>query len=307
MRNRRRPPATPRRPDLSVFTILTWADAHLARTRHWPNINSGRIAGAIDDTWHRIDDAIRRGYRGLPRNSGLSLARVLTIFRGVRNSEYPPNLNGREIAKWARAHHRRTGRWPNEKSGAVRGAPGETWLAIDMALRKGRRGLFGGSSLARLLEKRFGVRNPATLRQLQIGQILKWADSYHNRAGRWPNSRSDPVALPHGETWGAINAALVNGRRGLPPGSSLFKLLASNRASPRTRSDVVSLSIAEVLRWCRSHKRRSGAWPTKRSGPIAESAGDTWEAVDVALRHGYRGLPGGSSLAGLRGKHPHDR
>jgi hypothetical protein len=302
MRKRRRAYTTPRRPELSVPTILTWADAHFERTRRWPNVNSGQIVDAEDDTWDRIDDSLRRGYRGLPRNSGFSLARVLNTFRGVRNSEYPPKLNVRDLVKWVRTHHRRTGQWPNEKSGAVRDAPGETWLAIDMSLRKGRRGLSGGSSLARLLENRFGVRNMANLCRLHLTQILSWADAFRKRTARWPNSESDPIALPRGETWSAIDAALINGRRGLPAGSSLAKLLARKRGARRSRSDVQSLTISKIVSWCRSYKRRFGAWPTKRSGPIADSIGDTWDAVDAALRLGYRGLKGGSSLARVLSK-----
>ena len=34
-----------------------------------------------------------------------------------------------------------TGRWPRIWSGAIAGAPGETWVNINQALGKGRRGL----------------------------------------------------------------------------------------------------------------------------------------------------------------------
>ena len=32
------------------------------------------------------------------------------------------------------------------------------------------------------------------------------------------------------------------------------------------------------------------------SGPVQESSEENWSALDLALRRGYRGLPGGSSL-----------
>ena len=38
------------------------------------------------------------------------------------------------------------------------------------------------------------------------------------------------------------------------------------------------------------------------SGPIAEAPGETWKSVDLALRYGYRGLPGGASLARLQSR-----
>ena len=66
------------------------------------------------------------------------------------------------------------------------GAPGETWLAADMALRHGRRGLPGGSSLAMLLADKRGVRNTWTRPDLSIAQILMWVDAHHLKTGHWP-------------------------------------------------------------------------------------------------------------------------
>jgi hypothetical protein len=60
-------------------------------------------------------------------------------------------LTVEQILAWADLHHARTGRWPNQHSGAVAGAPGENWSAINQALWQGNRGLPGGDSLTRLL------------------------------------------------------------------------------------------------------------------------------------------------------------
>jgi hypothetical protein len=54
---------------------------------------------------------------------------------------------------WADAHHARTGRWPHRYSGLVLEAPGESWDRINGALREGHRGLPGGDSLAKLLDR----------------------------------------------------------------------------------------------------------------------------------------------------------
>ena len=54
---------------------------------------------------------------------------------------------------WAEAHHKATGRWPACRSGPIAQSSAETWMAIEQALRKGSRGLPGGSSLAKLLRK----------------------------------------------------------------------------------------------------------------------------------------------------------
>jgi hypothetical protein len=64
----------------------------------------------------------------------------------------PPLTEG-EVLAWADAHHARTGGWPSANTGGVAGVPGQSWAAIDEALRRGRRGLPGGDTLARLLDR----------------------------------------------------------------------------------------------------------------------------------------------------------
>jgi hypothetical protein len=59
-------------------------------------------------------------------------------------------------------------------------------------------------------------------------QLLAWADAHHAHTGQWPNARSGSVLAVPGETWSGINAALRNGYRGLPGGSSLFWFLAQH-------------------------------------------------------------------------------
>jgi hypothetical protein len=69
-----------------------------------------------------------------------------------------PRLSAAQVLAWAEAHRLRTGAWPGTASGPVQeGLAGETWRRIDNALRLGLRGLEGGSSLARLLERERGV------------------------------------------------------------------------------------------------------------------------------------------------------
>ena len=73
----------------------------------------------------------------------------------MRNIKDLPNLTIEQILKWADKHKKRTGEWPRQKSGEVTtGTPGETWLGIDHSLRRGSRGLPGGSSLAKLLDEK---------------------------------------------------------------------------------------------------------------------------------------------------------
>ena len=83
--------------------------------------------------------------------------------------------------------------------------------------------------------------------------------------------------------------------------------------SVRSRRTIQSkLSVARILAWADAYRRRAGAWPHSRSGPIPEAPGENWAAIDQALKLGYRGLPGGTTLlrflAQHRGvPHPKDR
>jgi hypothetical protein len=109
-------------------------------------------------------------------------------------------LTIRQILKWADAHYRRTGRWPSQWSGKIKGASGETWSGINVALRKGGRGFNGGSSLSRLLAQRCGKPPGGPRRaRLTIKQILAWADEHHHRTGRWPSASSGRIPGSNGE------------------------------------------------------------------------------------------------------------
>lgn len=285
---------------LYLSQILSWADAHCKRTGFWPNLNSGRISGTLDETWRRVDSALRIGLRGLP--GGSSLARLLAEQRGVRNPSCLSRLTIKQILAWADAYHKRTDRWPISESGPILGTAGETWKAIDHALRLGMRGLPGGSSLSRLLAKRRGVRNIQNLPRLSVAQILAWADAYHRRTGTWPTSNSGPIPGALGESWSGINAALQKGRRGFPGGSSLARLLAKERGV-RNPKQPARLSVQLILQWADAYHQRRGSWPTRNSGPIAEMDGETWAMIDRALARRQRGLRSKSSLYRLLKKH----
>jgi len=142
-------------------------------------------------------------------------------------------LTVERVLTWADAHRLHTGRWPDTRTGRVRGVRGQTWQALNLALARGCRGLPSGSSLARLLEQQRGKRNKARTPPLTEGQVLRWADAHHARTGRWPTAGSGPVAAAPGERWSAVNQALHSGFRGLPGGDSLRRLLRrSGRGAP---------------------------------------------------------------------------
>jgi hypothetical protein len=207
-------------------------------------------------------------------------------------------LRAKQILAWADLCYRQTGSWPTMRSGPVSGATGESWKAIDSALRDGLRGLARGSSLARLLAEKRGVRNRLGTPPLTRTQILRWAEAFHFERQRWPSSNSGPIEGAPGETWKGVDLALRHGYRGLPRGPSLAKLLAQER-KVRNRTNLPVLTPRQILAWADDHYHRIGDYPTSTSGPISSAGGETWGSVNLALRYGYRGLPGGSSLSRL--------
>src|SRR5262249_42872137 len=59
------------------------------------------------------------------------------------------------------------------------------------------------------------------------------------------------------------------------------------------------LAIAQILAWADSYYARMKNWPEGGAGAVFENRNEKWSQIDVALRVGLRGLPGGSSLAKL--------
>ena len=272
------------------------ADAHKTTSGTWPNRNSGRVAGT-QETWAKIDCSLQAGVRGLP--GGSSLAKLLAERRCVRNRKDLPDLTVEEILVWADAHHARTGNWPNQKSGQVKGTD-ETWAGIDTALSRGNRSLCGRLTLAKLLAAHRSVRNVKGLSLLPINQILAWADIHKAATGDWPNQKSGRVEGTD-ETWSGLDAALQYGRRDLAVGSSLAKLLAEHRGV-RNIGDLAPLTIKQILAWADAYKAASGDWPKQDSGQVT-GTNKTWGGINSALSRGNRGLPSGSSLAKLLSEH----
>jgi hypothetical protein len=137
---------------------------------------------------------------------------------------------------------------------------------------------------------------------LSVEQILGWADAHHERTGRWPSSRSGPIPEAPGESWSIVATALANGSRGLPAGQSLPELLADHRGH-RNKAALPRLSDKLILAWADAHHRHTGTWPRSSSGAVIDAPGEHWRSIESALRRGWRGLPGGDSLARLLARH----
>lgn len=283
-------------PPYTVAQILKWADAHHARTGQWPRSFDGPIPDTNGETWTAVDIALNHGQRGMP--GGSSLAQLLTAKRGVKNKKIRPRLTVKQILLWADDHKKRTGNWPTTDSGPIPGSAGETWLAVDKALRSGRRGL-PCSSLAKLLQTHRGVRlKYRRSSRLTIPQVLAWGDEYHARTGKWPLTASGPIDGTAGETWNRVQNALQKGTRGLPGGMSLSQLWTTQRGA-RIHLALPPLTESQILQWAKAYEREHGSWPSRNSGPIAGSNGETWSGVRVALNHAKRGLKRRTTLKKL--------
>lgn len=292
----------------SVDEILDWADDFHARHGRWPGKGNDRIAGAHRKwSWTAINHLIRR------RGSGLdgvhSLAQLLQRCRGVRNLKDLPPLSVARIIRWADLYHALKGKWPRRFDGPVTAFADETWDTIDSALRVGRRGVKGGSSLSQLLRSKRGVvyRPPPRRPPLTVREILRWADAHHRRTGKWPSRFSGRVVGVRGESWTAIDEVLKRGRRGLPAGLTVARLLALNGRKPFNIKGTL-LSEKQIRIWAREHHRRTGRWPGEGSGRVHGARGEVWGNLQSSLYKGQRGLPGGSSLvkllAPMRGGRP---
>ncbi len=224
-------PCGRRRRQLTFKRILALADAYHARHGRWPTQRSGKLD--CDDgecaglTWAALNQALITGLRGFP--GGSSLAQLLAVERGVGKSHRRHRLTVARLLAWAAAYHKRLGRWPTRRSGMVENELDLTWERVHLALRYGRHGLPGGSSLAQCLARERGARRRKTSPPpLDSGQILSWAHAYRARHGRWPTPDSGPVDGAAGETWSKIAMALLFGMRGLSDGGSLATLLAQH-------------------------------------------------------------------------------
>jgi hypothetical protein len=283
-------------PRLTIRQILLWADAHHRRTGAWPTAQSGPIVEAPGERWSGVNMALHHGARGF--RGGTTLLQLLVKHRHVRNRAELPVLQVPQILAWADAHHCRTGKWPVVKSGPITEAPEESWTNVDQALRKGIRGLPGGSSLAQVLGEHRSIRNVGALPRLKQDRILEWADAHRNRTGRWPTRGSGSIVEAPGETWQSVDCALRMGHRGLPADSSVARFLSEHRGV-RNPASVPRLTPKQILLWADAFHHSTGQWPARTSGSITSAPGETWSAVDAALFSGRRGLPGGVTLSGF--------
>jgi len=154
------------------------------------------------------------------------------------------------VLGWAVAHHRRTGAWPTHKSGVIKESPGDTWLAVDIALRHAIRGFPKKSSLSRILDTVRGntVHGKPTAsarkRPLNVREVQSWAKAHARRTGSWPDKYGGRISVAKGETWFGIGEALRLGLRRLPKVKSLGSLFSG---LPKPRALALGRGEAKVV------------------------------------------------------------
>lgn len=292
----------------SEAEIFRWAQAHRQRTGRWPAAGHGLIPESPGDTWGGVSAALQYGQRGL--KSGSSLSKFLEKRGIARYGRKRPVLTRQQIVSWAKAFHARHGHWPLASSGPIPESPEDTWYGIDIVLTHGGRGLTERLSLAKLLAAE-GLKCPWGGLPLTREMILKWADAYYRKHHEWPGIQSGAIPESPGDTWKIIDLALRKESRTLRRKISLFTLLKKYRGAyrglnrrPMQGSEAKRLGMDKVKLMANAHRKRTGAWPHLASGEIPGENGLTWRTVDMALRIGYRGLPGGTSLARMFGRKP---
>jgi hypothetical protein len=120
-----------------------------------------------------------------------------------------------------------------------------------------------------------------------IEQIAHFVNSWYLATELHSSSKDDP---------GVLDSALRLGLRGLPGESSLARLLLEEYGVLYQKSRA-NLTVAKILTWADAFHEQHGRWPTTDSGVLGDAPEQNWRGIDNALRYGYRGLPGGSSLA----------
>ena len=209
-----------------------------------------------------------------------------------------------QILAAIKAYHRRTGEYPNARSGVAIPQMGFTWSMINTRLRRQPYAAHPeANTLARLLGTCCGVPHPKELPRLTYKRILELADKHYERTGRYPIPGDNRVLDDPRENWGTIEQSIQLGRRGLPGGWTLRQLLHKYRRR-KTRIKCPDVTVAKIARWAQRHKRETDEWPLRRSGPVRGGyPHDTWHKLDMALWRGARSLPGGSSLPRLLFEH----
>ncbi len=220
-----------------------------------------------DVTWEMIDDGFlaNQGYR-------TTLEKVL-IEAGLKEGEL--NLSENLIFDHALLYLQKHRRWPKQNSGDVETLKGERWGAsLNNCLRKGRRGLPGGSSLPLLIKDK----------------VVEQAKKFEEGRGRLPTREDGPLPNHPTVTWEMIDDGFLGGK------ASAWTTLEKVLREASLKEGETALSEDLMFNHALLYLQKHGHWPKQRSGEVETLKGEKWRVWDGRLRNGLLGLPGGSSL-----------
>lgn len=152
-------------PEVSLDLIRFYIQKHFAKYKKYPTSKSGKIEFAEGElkgiSWHSVNQAIKAGKTSLPKGS--TLADYIQSEFGVTNPKNPKLLSEEIVLSWIQKFIDKNGKKPNVNDGVIEFAdsifPALTWRLLNNCLSKGRRGFSGGSSLAKLIEVHFKIKN----------------------------------------------------------------------------------------------------------------------------------------------------
>lgn len=281
-------------PLLTASQIRDWIREWHELTGRYPQYDDGEIPNSGGEIWSSVSNALNNGKRGLPQSG--TLADFIERYFGQRNRRHLPKMSESQIHTWIKNWHSRWGKFPSLNSGPIPNSGGETWLKVNRDLLDGLRGLPGKSSLAQFLTRHYRHRNIQRLPALGVSQVRSWIVRWHKRTGAFPMKKDGAIPGSGGETWSAIETALLQGKRGLPQAGSLADFLV-REFSTRNKKRLPHLDESKVKDWIQTWHARTGRYPRSKDGVIPKSGGETWSAINNALRRGSRGLPKHGSLS----------
>jgi hypothetical protein len=301
-RNVNRPPRLTE--TMIVKAIRTFHEAH----GRYPNKDEKEpVPGHPGEKWSHIEAALRAGGRGLPGGSSLAKVRE-EKFDGINRKNQTP-LTEPLIVAWMAAFLKKYGILPTSKERReVPDQPKEAWSRIDGCLHEGCRGLKGGETLIQLGRRHFPKveppPKPLAPPKMTEETIVEWMRTFEAKYGVLPKSSEKREVPGHPDkNWTAINTALKQGLNDLPGDSSLAQLKVQHFGYQHHLSRP-PLAEAAVVEWMQESYRLHGTHPTPNDRrAVPAQTDENWQALNIALRNGNRGLAGGSSLAELRELH----
>lgn len=245
------------------------------------------VPGLPGHSWSSLGAALERGSYGLPGGSSLS-----KIADSIYLDRVKISLTEELIVESIKVYLEQTGNLPHSHNkDFVPNLLNYNWVTIDAALKFGRYGLPGNSSLAILLNTHFSEQKALTEENIVKSMVI-----YHEQTGKWPTSITSGKAPGLGDhTWGSLNSSLKRGSHGLSvSGSSIPKLLNKYLSERKNLTEDLIWEVAQE--WL----KQTGKWPNIGVvGKINHLKNMTWALVNKSLKEGLHGLPGGSSLLKL--------